>query len=100
VAINHVSLRAQEPAFGVNAMSGTIRRQRTRSISMTCRSRARETSLRVNGSIQNIEGSSPAVDLTASSDKFDVGRRASSFRALRGYHMQPAFEITKGRRTP
>ncbi len=55
--------------------------------------RTEESSLRVVGTIRNIEGSAPVVDLKASSDKLAVDEIAKLVPALRGYELQPAFEI-------
>jgi len=94
VGINHVSLRSQEPAFGINALSGTIRRRENDVILDNVSFRSQETSLRVSGAIRNIEAGTPDVDITATSDKFDVGELGALVPALRGYQMQPAFELT------
>jgi hypothetical protein len=94
VTINHASLRAQEPAFGLNALSGTVRRRENVVILENVSLRTEETSLSVNGSISSIEAGEPKVDLTASSDKFDLAEIGRLVPALRGYELQPAFEIT------
>ena len=59
--------------------------------------RTEETSLRVDGTIGNIEERRRTIDLKASSDKFDVEEIAQVVPALRGYAMQPAFEISATR---
>jgi hypothetical protein len=94
VDIAHVSLRAAEPDFGVNAMSGVIRRTRNEIIFDNVSVRTEETSLQVQGVVRNIEGGAPVVDLQASSDKFDVAEVARIVPALRGYELQPQFEAT------
>src|SRR6185503_15782573 len=48
----------------------------------------------VDGTIQNIEGARRSIDLKATSDKFDVAEMAKLIPALRGYVLQPAFEIS------
>ena len=94
VDVGHVSLRAAQPDFGVNAMSGVIRRTRNEIAFENVSLRTEETSLRVTGTVQNIEGGAPVLDLKASSDKFAVNELAKIVPALRGYELQPAFEVT------
>ena len=91
VDVAHVSLRAVEPEFGVNAMSGVIRRTENVVTLDDVALRTEESSLRVVGTIRNIEGGMPVLDLKASSDKLDVGEFAKLVPALRGYQLQPAF---------
>ena len=93
VNVAHVSLRAVEPDFGVNALSGIIRRTENTVTLDEVALRTEESSLRVVGTIRNIEGATPVVDLQASSDKLDVDEIARIVPALRGYALQPAFEI-------
>src|SRR6185503_16669370 len=52
-----------------------------------------ESGLRVHGTVNNIEGRKAAVDLTASSDKLALNELAKLFPRLRGYHVQPAFDL-------
>ena len=93
VDIAHLSLRAAEPGFGVNALSGVIRRTENEITLDNVSVRTEESSLRVTGTIRNIEGSKPVVDLKASSDKLAMHEIARLVPALRGYDLQPAFEI-------
>jgi hypothetical protein len=93
VDVAHVSLRAEEPKFGVNALSGVVRRTTNQVTLDNVSLRTEESSLRVNGTIDNIEGGAPAVNLQASSDKLAVNEIAKLVPALRGYELQPAFEI-------
>ena len=94
VEIAHVSLRSSAPSIGVNALSGVIRRRENGLILENISLRTEETSLRVDGTIGNIEEGRRTIDLKASSDKFDVEEIARIVPALRGYRMQPAFEIS------
>jgi len=94
VEIAHVSLRTATPSFGVNALSGVIRRRENGLILENVSMRTEETSLRIDGTIGNIEEGTRTIDLKASSDKFDVEEIARIFPALRGYAMQPAFEVS------
>jgi hypothetical protein len=43
--------------------------------------------------VSNIEGETPAVDLKASSDKLAINELAKLFPRLRGYNVQPAFDL-------
>lgn len=56
VDVAHVSLRAAKPGFGVNAMSGVIRRTGNEIAFDNVSLRTEESSLRVTGSVSNIEG--------------------------------------------
>jgi hypothetical protein len=93
VDVAHVSLRANEPEFGVNAMSGVIRRTKNEITFENVSLRTEESSLRVTGTVKNIEGGAPVLNLKASSDKLAVNELANVIPALRGYELQPAFEI-------
>ena len=94
VAIGHVSLRAQQPDLGVNAMSGVIVRSRNEVTLQNVSIRTEQSELRVDGTIENIEGGQPVLDLTASSGKLALNELAQIVPALRGYELQPAFELT------
>lgn len=93
IDINHVSLRSAEPRIGINSLSGTIRRTRDAVTFDDVSLRTEETSLRVGGTIHTVEGANRTVDIQASSDKFDVEEIARVIPALRGYALQPAFEV-------
>jgi hypothetical protein len=93
VDIERVSLRGAEPNIGINEMSGVIRRTPNEITFDDVAVRTEESALRVNGSIGNIEGELPALDVKASSNKLAFDELARLFPALRGYQMQPAFEV-------
>jgi hypothetical protein len=93
VTIAHVSLRGSNPAVGVNAMSGVIRRTPDEIVFENVSLRTEESSLRVTGRVRGIESGQPVVDVEASSDKLALGEIAQVVPALRGYDLQPAFEI-------
>jgi autotransporter translocation and assembly factor TamB len=93
VDINHVSLRAQDPDIGVNALSGVIRRSENRIDLEHVALRTEETSLSANGSIRNLASGNPVVDVTLSSDKLSVPEIARVVPTLRGYTLQPALDI-------
>ena len=94
VDVGHVSLRASEPNFGINELSGVIRRTvdevELRNVSL----RTEESSLQVNGLVKGIESGKPVVEIKATSDKLTLSEIARLVPALQGYTMQPAFEIT------
>jgi hypothetical protein len=94
VTISHVSLRAHEPGLGVNDLSGRIVRTPNQLHFENVALRTEESSLRVNGTVSNIEGGPPAIDISASSDRLSLPEFARVVPALRGYQMQPAFELT------
>lgn len=93
IAINHVSLRVPESGFQVNDLSGVIRRTPNTVTLENVSLRTAETSLRVSGTVNNVEGG-PSLDLRASSDKLTVSDIAKLVPVLAQYHMQPAFEIS------
>ena len=53
-----------------------------------------ESRLRVNGTLRNIEGETQVVDVQASSEKLALNELAKLLPALRGYALQPAFDVT------
>ena len=93
IDIARVALRTADPNVGINAMSGVIRRTPNEITFDNVAIRTEESALRVNGSVHNIEGGSPIIDITASSDKLAVNEIAKLIPALRGYGLQPAFEV-------
>jgi autotransporter translocation and assembly factor TamB len=94
VDIAHVSFRAKEPDLGLNALSGTIRRTMEGLSFENVSVRTEESSIRVNGEVTDLESDRPTLDITASSDKLDTDELARVVPALRGYRMQPAFEVS------
>jgi autotransporter translocation and assembly factor TamB len=92
--IAHLSFRAAEPDFGVNAMSGVVRRTPDMVTLRGVALQTEESSLRVDGEIKNIEGSRRVLSLMASSDKLAFAEFAKLLPALRGYALQPAFELS------
>jgi autotransporter translocation and assembly factor TamB len=94
VDIAHVSLRAEDLDFGINALSGVIRRTDDAVTLDNVSLRTEETSFRIDGTIRNTDAGTRTVDLTASSDKFTVDEIARIVPALRGYELQPAFEAS------
>ena len=94
IDIDRVSLRAAEPNIGINAMSGVIRRTPNMLTFDAVAIRTEESALRLNGTVRNIEGNSPIVDVTASSEKMALNEIARLVPALRGYALQPAFEAS------
>ena len=94
VAINHLSVRAPESDVQINDLSGVVRRTANAVTLENVSLRTAETSLRVTGTVHNVEGSQPALDVRASSDKLTMSEIARLVPALAEYHMQPAFEIT------
>ncbi|HYS27507.1 MAG TPA: translocation/assembly module TamB domain-containing protein [Vicinamibacterales bacterium] len=94
VDVAHVALRARNPEFGVNDLSGVIRRHEDSVTIENLSLRTEETSLRVAGVVRGIGSDTPVINVKASSDKFDIGEMAKILPALRGYAgLQPAFEI-------
>ena len=94
IDIDRVSLRAAEPDIGINKMSGVIRRTRNELTFDNVAITTEESGLRVNGTVRNIEGQRQVVDLKASSEKLAVNELAKLFPALRGYALQPAFDVS------
>jgi hypothetical protein len=94
IEIARVSLRASEPALGINAASGVIRRTPNevtlRNVSLT----TERSSLRVDGTVKNIEGTRQQIDLRASSDKLTLSEFANLIPALGGYALEPALDAT------
>ena len=94
VDVRHVALRGSNPPFGINALSGIVRRHEDSITIENLSLRTEETSLRAGGSIRGLDSGNPVINIKASSDKFSVGELANLLPALRPYeNLQPAFEI-------
>ncbi|MGH9345704.1 MAG: translocation/assembly module TamB domain-containing protein [Vicinamibacterales bacterium] len=94
VTIAHVSLRAHEPALGLNDLSGRIVRTANKLHFENVALRTEESSLRVDGTLHDIEDGTRAVDVRVTSDRLTVDEIARIVPALRGLELQPAFEVT------
>ena len=94
ISINHVSLRVPESDFQINDLSGVIRRTPNTVTLENVSLRTAETSLRLTGTVHNVEGGAPSLDVRASSDKLTLSEIAKLVPVLAQYHLQPAFEIT------
>ncbi len=94
IDIAHVSLRAIGPDLGVNALSGVIRRTDTGVVFENVALRTEETWLARDGTLTTPADGPRVLDLTASSDTFAIGEIARVLPALRGYALQPAFEVS------
>ena len=94
IDIDRMSLRTAGPDVGINAMSGVIRRTPNMLTFDDVAIRTEESALRVDGTVRGIEGNAPTVELTASSEKFALNELARLVPALRGYALQPAFEVS------
>jgi len=94
IDLAHVSLRAEEPYVGINALSGVIRRTDAAVTLERVALRTEESSLSVDGIITTPEAGPRRLDLRLSSDTFAVDELARLVPALRGYALQPAFEMT------
>src|SRR5215216_4094762 len=94
VDIAHVSFRAADPNIGLNALSGTIRKTMNGVSFENMAVRTEESSVRANGAVTGLNSGNPEIDITASSDKLDTDELARVVPALRGYHLQPSFEVS------
>jgi hypothetical protein len=94
VDIRHIALRGNNPRFGINALSGVVRRHEDSFTIENLALRTEETSLRAAGSIRGLDSGNPVINIKASSDKFSIGELANLMPALQPYvNLQPAFEI-------
>src|SRR4029453_1001389 len=95
VDVRHIALRGSNPRFGINDLSGIVRRHEDSLPIENLTLRTEETSLRAAGSIRDLDSGNPVINIKASSDKFSVGELANVLPALRPYeNLQPAFELT------
>ena len=94
IDIAHLSLRAEAPNLGINALSGVIIRTADAVTFENVSLRTEESSLRVNGVVRTSDGGIPTIDVDASSDKLTTEEIGRVIPALRGFGLQPAFEIT------
>jgi autotransporter translocation and assembly factor TamB len=93
VDIAHLSLRGSEPSFGINSLSGVVRRTEDGVRIDNLALRTEESAVSVEGSIANLESETPVLDLRLSSNKLAVDEIAKLVPALRGYLLQPALEL-------
>ena len=92
--VGHLALRGRNPEFGINDLSGVIRRHEDSITIENLALRTEQTSLRVQGVVRGIGSEKPEINVKASSDKFAIAEIAKIVPALRGYeNLQPAFEI-------
>ncbi|MGE0450410.1 MAG: translocation/assembly module TamB domain-containing protein [Vicinamibacterales bacterium] len=92
VEIAHVSFRTDSPAMGLNALSGGLAVRDDTVFVDTLAMRTEESSLTIDGSIEDYLGS-PRLKLQVTSDKLSVPEIARLVPALAGIDQQPAFEI-------
>ena len=92
IEIGHVSFRTSEPRVGLNALSGTITVIEDRVEVDTLALRTEETSLAVDGSVDQYL-TTPTLDLSVSSDKFSLPEIGRIVPVLAGIALQPAFEV-------
>jgi uncharacterized protein involved in outer membrane biogenesis len=92
--VSRASLRAADPNVGINALSGVFRRTADQLAFDNVVIQTEESELHVNGAIRGLDSKTPVVDLKASSDKLAINELAKLFPALRGYALQPAFDVT------
>ena len=93
VDIDHVSLRAIDPALNIHSFSGTVERTDNEIRLDGIALRTEESALAVNGTITGIDSERPALDVTASSEKLSTAELARLVPALRRYALQPSFEL-------
>jgi hypothetical protein len=94
VDVRHIALRGNNPRFGINDLSGIVRRHQDGLTIENLSVRTEETSLRAGGSVRGLDSGNPVINIKASSDKFSVGELANLLPALRPYgSLQPAFEV-------
>lgn len=94
VEVEHVSLRAQSPDFRISNASGTVRRTADAITLRNVTLSTAESSVRVDGTIRNIEDDRKVFDLTAASPRLVLDEFAALVPALAGYRLQPALEAT------
>jgi hypothetical protein len=95
VDVRHLSLRTADPKVGINQLSGAIRRTPNEVALDNVVLHTEESALKISGTVGNIEGDMPEVNLRASSEKLAIREIARLVPALRGYEaLQPALAIT------
>jgi hypothetical protein len=93
VKIRQVSLRTAEPAIAINALSGVVRQTENGIALDDVSLRTDESSLRVNGTIDNLDAAAPVINLQMSSDKLVLAEIARVLPQLQGYVLQPSLDI-------
>ena len=90
--ISHVSFRGEDPAIGVNALSGGIAVRSDTLFVDKLALRTEESSVSIEGAVQNYL-SRPVLHLQISSDKLSMPEIARVVPALAGVKLLPAFEL-------
>jgi autotransporter translocation and assembly factor TamB len=92
VRIGHLSFLSPDRRFRLTDLSGTISTKEDAIFFDKLAIRTAESSLAVAGSVRSYQRT-PTLDLTVSSDKLALQEIARLVPALRGYALQPAFEV-------
>jgi autotransporter translocation and assembly factor TamB len=92
VDIDHVSFRATDPAFGLNALSGRIATRNDTLYFDKVAIRAEQSAIAIDGAVQNYLRR-PALQLRVGSEKVVTAEIARIVPALSGIDLQPSFEI-------
>src|SRR5262245_15413641 len=92
IAITHLSFRGSEPTLALNALSGAVAVKDDTVFLDEIAIRTAETSLAVDGAIQNYLAR-PLFNLHVSSDKLAIGEIARLVPSLSGISLQPKLEI-------
>jgi autotransporter translocation and assembly factor TamB len=93
VGIERVALHSHAPDLVLIRLSGTIAAGSGPLRLDAVHAETTGTSLSVSGTI-GLEHGAPALDLQATSDRFDLSELAGFLPALRGIRLRPAFRVT------
>ena len=90
--IGHLSFRAAQPEFGLDELSGRVSVAGDSLYIENLAVRTTESALSLDAVVSDYQDE-PVIEATASSDKVALDELARLLPALRGYTLQPAFEI-------
>ena len=93
VRIGHLSFDSPDRAFRLADLSGTVSTKNDSVFFDRLAIRTAESSLAIDGNVRSYQRT-PTLDLKVSSDKLALAEIARLVPALRGYALQPAFEVT------
>jgi hypothetical protein len=93
VRIGHLSFLSPDRAFRLTDLSGTVSTKNDAIFLDKVAIRTAESSLAIEGAVQTYL-TTPRLDLRVTSDKLALAEIARVVPALRGYDLQPAFEMT------
>jgi hypothetical protein len=94
IDIERLSMRTVDPSVTLEDLSGVVRRTQRGLGLEEVTIRTGESALRLGGTIAGLDDGALVLDVSASSDRLSLAELARFVPALRGYRLEPAFDIS------